>query len=88
MMSGISPAGRADERKLIATVLGLGPFSGKGSVKETRKVLDQAARDGNLGAYVDSFMDKFGGNLNTFQEKTGISSATLKDIEKIAAAKG
>jgi len=62
--------------------------TGKGSVKETRKVLDQAARDGNLGAYVDSFMDKFGGNLNTFQEKTGISSATLKDIEKIAAAKG
>jgi hypothetical protein len=32
-------------------------------------------------------MEKFGGNLNTFQEKTGISSAILEDIKKIAAAK-
>jgi len=62
--------------------------TGKGSVKDTRKVLDQAARDGNLGAYVDSFMGKYGGDLNSFQEKTGISNAILKDIEKIAAAKG
>jgi hypothetical protein len=62
--------------------------TGKGSLKDTRKVLDQAARDGNLGAYVDSFMDKYGGNLSAFQEKTGISSAVMKDIEKIAAAKG
>jgi len=62
--------------------------TGKGSLKDTRKVLDQAAQEGNLGAYVDSFMDKYGGDLNRFQEKTGISNAVMKDIEKIAAAKG
>ena len=62
--------------------------TGKGSVKNTRKVLDKAAQEGNLGAYVDSFMGKYGGDLNSFQEKTGISNAILKDIEKIAAAKG
>ena len=60
---------------------------GKGSVKDTRKVLDKAAQEGNLGAYVDSFMDKYGGDLNRFKEQTGISSATLKEIQKIAAAK-
>ena len=62
--------------------------TGKGSLKDTRKVLDKAAQEGNLGAYVDSFMGKYGGDLNRFQEKTGISSAVMKDIEKIAAAKG
>lgn len=61
---------------------------GKGGKKQTRKVLDKAAQEGNLGAYVDSFMDKYGGNLNQFQQDTGISSAVMKDIEKIAAAKG
>ena len=61
---------------------------GKGGKKQTRKVLDKAAQEGNLGAYVDSFMDKYGGNLNQFRQDTGISSATLKDIQKIAAAKG
>jgi len=61
---------------------------GKGGLKDTRKVLDKAAQEGNLGAYVDSFMDKYGGDLNRFQDKTGISSAVMKDIEKIAAAKG
>lgn len=61
---------------------------GKGGTDKTRKVLDKAAQEGNLGAYVDSFMDKYGGNLSTFQEKTGISNAVMKDIEKIAAAKG
>tara|TARA_S200002703_G_scaffold86724_1_gene74718 strand:- start:326 stop:1780 length:1455 start_codon:yes stop_codon:yes gene_type:complete len=60
---------------------------GKGGKKETRKVLDKAAQQGNLGSYVDSFMGKYGGNLNQFQQDTGISSATLKDIQKIAAAK-
>jgi hypothetical protein len=62
--------------------------TGKGNVKATRKVLDKAAQDGNLGAYVDSFMAKFGNDLSGFQEKTGISNAILKDIQKIAAAKG
>ena len=33
-------------------------------------------------------MDKYGGNLNQFQQDTGISNAVMKDIEKIAAAKG
>ena len=61
---------------------------GKGGKKQTRKVLDKAAQEGNLGAYVDSFMDKYGGNLNKFREDTGISSAVIKDIQKIAAAKG
>ena len=61
---------------------------GKGGKGQTRKVLDKAAQEGNLGAYVDSFMDKYGGNLNKFQQDTGISSAVMKDIEKIAAAKG
>jgi len=61
--------------------------TGKGGIKDTRKVLDKAARDGNLGAYVDSFMGKYGGDLSRFQEITGISSKILKDIEKIAAAK-
>jgi len=61
---------------------------GKGGKKQTRKVLDKAAQEGNLGAYVDSFMDKYGGNLNQFQQDTGISNAVMKDIEKIAAAKG
>ncbi len=61
--------------------------TGKGGLKDTRKVLDKAAQEGNLGAYVDSFMGKYGGDLNRFQEKTGISSAVMKDIEKIAAAK-
>ena len=61
--------------------------TGKGSVKDTRKVLDKAARDGNLGAYVDSFMGKFGNDLGGFKEKTGISNSILKDIQKIAAAK-
>ena len=70
-----------------AGLAGKGIPTGKGNVKATRKVLDKAARDGNLGAYADSFMEKFGGNLNTFQEKTGISSAILEDIKKIAAAK-
>lgn len=60
---------------------------GKGGMKATRKVLDKAAQEGNLGAYVDSFLDKYS-NLEKFQEKTGISSAVMKDIEKIAAAKG
>ena len=60
----------------------------KGGKDQTRKVLDKAAQEGNLGAYVDSFMDKYGGNLNKFREDTGISSAVIKDIEKIAAAKG
>ena len=45
MMSGVSPAGRADERKLIATVLGLGPFSGKGSVKNGIGLYKIAATD-------------------------------------------
>lgn len=45
MMSGVSPAGRADERKLIATVLGLGPFSGKGSVKDGIGLYKIAATD-------------------------------------------
>ena len=62
--------------------------TGKGSIKATRKVLDKAAQEGNLGAYVDSFMAKFGNDLSSFQEKTGISNAVMKDIEKIAAAKG
>ena len=61
---------------------------GKGGKDQTRKVLDKAAQEGNLGAYVDSFMDKYGGNLNQFQQDTGISNAVMKDIEKIAAAKG
>tara|TARA_R100000406_G_scaffold43717_1_gene29347 strand:- start:202 stop:1599 length:1398 start_codon:yes stop_codon:yes gene_type:complete len=61
---------------------------GKGGKDQTRKVLDKAAQEGNLGAYVDSFMDKYGSNLNQFQQDTGISSAVMKDIEKIAAAKG
>lgn len=61
---------------------------GKGGKEQTRKVLDKAAQEGNLGAYVDSFMDKYGSNLNQFQQDTGISSAVMKDIEKIAAAKG
>lgn len=61
---------------------------GKGGKAQTRKVLDKAAQEGNLGAYVDSFMDKYGGNLNQFQQDTGISNAVMKDIEKIAAAKG
>ena len=61
---------------------------GKGGKDQTRKVLDKAAQEGNLGAYVDSFMDKYGGNLNKFREDTGISSAVIKDIQKIAAAKG
>ena len=61
---------------------------GKGGKDQTRKVLDKAAQEGNLGAYVDSFMDKYGGNLNQFQQATGISNAVMKDIEKIAAAKG
>ena len=61
---------------------------GKGGKDQTRKVLDKAAQEGNLGAYVDSFMDKYGGNLNQFQQDTGISNAVLKDIEKISAAKG
>jgi len=60
---------------------------GKGGMKATRKVLDKAAQEGNLGAYVDSFLDKYS-NLERFQEKTGISSKVLKDIEKIAAARG
>jgi hypothetical protein len=58
----------------------------KEGMKATRKVLDKAAQEGNLGAYVDSFLDKYS-NLDRFQEKTGISSKILKDIEKIAAAK-
>ena len=60
---------------------------GKGGKAQTRKVLDKAAQEGNLGAYVDSFLEKYS-NLERFQEKTGISSKVLKDIEKIAAAKG
>ena len=59
----------------------------KEGMKATRKVLDKAAQEGNLGAYVDSFLEKYS-NLERFQEKTGISSSILKDIEKIAAAKG
>lgn len=59
----------------------------KEGMKATRKVLDKAAQEGNLGAYVDSFLDKYS-NLERFQEKTGISSKVLKDIEKIAAARG
>ena len=61
---------------------------GKGGKDQTRKVLDKAAQEGNLGAYVDSLMDKYGGNFNQFQQDTGISNAVMKDIEKIAAAKG
>ena len=61
---------------------------GKGGKDQTRKVLDKAAQEGNLGAYVDSFMDKYGSNLDQFQQDTGISSAVMKDIEKIAVAKG
>ena len=71
-----------------ASISQKGVPTGKGSIRDTRKVLDQAARDGNLGAYVDSFMGKFGNDLGGFQEKTGISNAILKDIQKIAAAKG
>ena len=45
MMSGISPAGRTGERRLIATVLGLGPFSGKGSVRNGINLYKTAATD-------------------------------------------
>ena len=45
MMSGVSPAGPADERKLIATVIGLEPFSRKGSVKNGVELYKIAATD-------------------------------------------
>jgi CubicO group peptidase (beta-lactamase class C family) len=45
MMSGVSPSGRAFEGKLVATVLGLGRFSGKGSVKNAIKLFETAATD-------------------------------------------
>jgi CubicO group peptidase (beta-lactamase class C family) len=45
MMSGVSPAGRDGERKLIATVLGFGPWSGQGSVKNGIKLFETAATD-------------------------------------------
>ena len=45
MMSGVSPAGRAGERKLIATVLGFGPWPGQGGVKNGIKLFETAATD-------------------------------------------
>ena len=58
------------------------------SFKENRKILEAAAADGNLGAVADAFIDKYGSNVSRFQFKTGIDTAILKDIQKIAAAKG
>jgi len=57
------------------------------SFKENRKILEAAAADGNLGAVADAFVKQYGSNVSRFQEKTGIDTAILKDIEKIAAAK-
>ena len=55
---------------------------------ENRKILEAANAEGNLGAVAESFMKKYGSNVSRFQEKTGIDTAILKDIQKIAAAKG
>ena len=58
------------------------------SFKENRKILEAANADGNLGAVADAFIAKYGSNVSRFQFKTGIDTAILKDIQKIAAAKG
>jgi hypothetical protein len=55
---------------------------------ENGKLIKEAAANGNLGAAVDSIMDKYGSNLSKLQEKGKIPQAIMEDIKKIAAAKG
>ena len=50
------------------------------------QVLTQASANGDLGSYVDSFLKSYP-NTSRFQEKTGISSSILRDIEKIAGVR-